>query len=206
MTTTSGQPEYHTYGADWRHPTSNPWAQEAIAARGYSDFDPAQPEPDEAAPEPVELVAGANRSPRRTAAVTLAVLADAGMDVADIDDLSIDGLTDTMREDLTEDEAENALAALDRALAGYRELKAPVAPHGESDGAYKVREGNWRERIGQGRLPRRRTHLPPSQMPDVRRLKRLQKRVDAGEFSSIQEAQSSIQRRQMRPRKPKATP
>jgi hypothetical protein len=198
MTTTVGQPEHRTYGDDWRHPTANPWAQEAVAARGYSDFEPAQPEPDEDG-EPVEptrtLPAGGNRSPR-TVDLVRSVIADAqGIDLADLDeDIDVPTAYDIMANDLTEADARAALDALDRALADPR-MREARAPRGESDGAYVAREGNWRERHN---LPRRRKSVPPSRTPEARRVAHIAKKA-ARLGISVVEAERVTPRR--RPRK-----
>jgi hypothetical protein len=173
MTTTVGQPEHRAFGEDWRHPTANPWALEAVAARGYTDLDMVESvAPDE---EPENVSPAGGRRSLRTIAAARAAIADAlGIDVTELDEsLDIDELTDILIHDLTDPQA--AFDALDRALDEPRRAGEPKATPGESDGAYRVREGNWRVRTG---LPRKRKSVPPSRMPEARRARHIAKKAD----------------------------
>lgn len=197
MTTTRGMPEpSHQYGPDWNHPVLNPWAQEAIRTRGYSDFD----EPETATDTEPVAVAGDDpafdtMTRRRVSADAIrGVIADAmGVDVADLDeDMTFDALTDVITHDLADPQA--ALDALDRTLAHPEEPKA--AP-GQSDLAYVVREGNWRERTG---LPRRRTSSPPSRTPEARRARHIANKAERLGIS-VADAERMTRRRQTQSRR-----
>lgn len=206
MPTTTGMPEQSSrYGEDWRHATNNPWAQEAIAARGYSDFDAVAVTDDEGEPAEPSPRAGSNRSKRTVAAVRAAIADAMGIGVADLDDegISLDGLTDIIHNDLTDPQA--ALDALDDALAYPTAPDAPQAAKGESEGGYVVREGNWRERHN---MPRHRKTTPPSRTTVGRRASHIAAKAERLGIS-IAEAEAMTPRRKsagkkrpFKPRKP----
>jgi hypothetical protein len=203
MTTTVGQPERSQWATDdWSDPVRNPWAQEAIAQRGYDDFDttaaysPEDAERDILAHRSARL-AGDNRA-KRTPAAVLSAIADAtGQNVADLDEnIGLDDAMAVIDHDLADPQA--ALAALDRALA-YPEQDHSKAAPGESDGTYKAREGNWRERHN---MPRRRKSVPPSRTPEARRARTVAAAAERLGISPA-EAERLTQRRPRKAHDPK---
>jgi hypothetical protein len=166
-------------------------AMEAAVARGEDS----ESEPDEPF-EPVEPPAGGRRS-RHSEALALAAIADAmgtSVDELDVEVHGLDEAIDVIRYDL--DDPKTALQALDAALERQRHERA--AP-GESDLAYRVREGNWRE---QHNMPRKRKSVPPSRTPEARRLRHLQGLVDAGKFPDLATADAMTPRKGANRRRP----
>jgi len=189
MTTTTGMPERSRWSTD---DLRNAFAADAVAARGYLHFaDEADPEPEpdyyNASADPNYVPPGSRRSPR-SQATAMAAIADAmGVDVEELDGITLDDM-DGVFSELT-DHPQDAFAALDEALSRRDFEKANP---GQSDGAYKVRAGNWRERNG---LPRTPKHLPPSRTPEARRRRHLQTLVDAGTYPDLATAERLVARK-----------
>jgi hypothetical protein len=194
MPTTTGQPERsRQWGTDdWSHPVANPWSLEAVAQRGYTDWEEPEDAP-EAAGSADSRSDGPRRSSRSLDAARAAVADAMGVDESELDDLGLDDLHDIITYDLAE--PHSALDALDRALANpLRAEDRVVAAPGDSDRAYVVREGNWRERNG---MPRKRTSVPPSRTPEARRERNIREKAKRLGIS-FDEAEQTTQRRQRR--------
>jgi hypothetical protein len=184
------RPQWAT--SNWRDPVNNPWAQEAIAQRGYDDYTgeariAVEPEPEDAEHD-------LPRPRHRTMAAVRAAVADAtGVDASELRRLTVDDLTATITHDL--DDPAAVLDAIDAALDDPSD--EPKAAPGESDGAYRVREGNWRQRHN---MPRKRSKVPPSHTREGRRARHIARK--AAEWGvSIADAELRIPRRQSPKRK-----
>jgi hypothetical protein len=193
------------------------WRGNAVAEWGFLEAQATRPDLQPDAPvlagtgedEPSQAIPGRRRSGATAARVRLAIADAMGVDVDDVptDGTDMDEVADVINHDLTDPQA--AWAALDVALsAGRYERPATeeevrqaertieridrfVAKAGESDGAYRVREGNWREQHG---VPRKRKHQPPNRSPERRRLERI--RAKARRLGiSVEEAEALSKRR-----------
>jgi hypothetical protein len=179
--------------SDWNDPWQAPWTLDALRTRGYDTYgvfdepDTGYPSASEDEPEPVVRRRSAHSLERAMGAIADAM----GVDVADLDD-DIDLDTALLIIDNDLDDPQSARDALDSALERRRDEKARP---GQSDGAYIVKEGNWRQRMTNGRLPRIRKHLPPSRTPEARRRRHLQGLVDAGKYRDLATAERMTQRR-----------
>jgi hypothetical protein len=156
MPETRGMPEPSRWRTeDWTHPTQNPWAVQAVAERGYLNFPGDLDEP--AGAEEPYVETKPRRAGRAEGAARVAIADAMGLD---IDDEELDDITLSDLPELVENPQE-VWDALDSVLGPPRAPEAPKARPGESDGVYKVRIGNWRERHG---LPRLLKHPPPCQV------------------------------------------
>jgi hypothetical protein len=120
-----------------------------------------------------------------------------GVDADELADLGIDDLTEIVSNDLTEPEA--AMDAIEAAIEAGRIVRVELkAGPGESDGAYVLHEGNWRERHG---LSRKRKSVPPSRTPEARRARHIAARASRLGIS-IADAERVTRRRLSARRKP----
>lgn len=179
-------------------------------------------QPDDA--EPVAPVVAGQRRSRRTAEKIRAVIAEAtGQEPEDLDldPTDMDAVGAVIENDLTD--PQSAWQALDATLSnqrltqGHSDPDEPAATAeevreaqrivvqamrltsrvkaGESDGAWRVRDGNWREQNG---LPRKKKKPSPNRSPERRRLERM--RAKARQLGiSVEEADA------MTPRDPRVS-
>lgn len=196
MPMTRGMPEPSRFGLHFADDIRRAFVEDAIRARGfviYAGEDDVPPEPEPEPPEPRVRVS-------RTSEAARSVIADAmGVGPDELADLDIEDMTAVLDNDLSDPEA--AMDALDAALDGRRRSPEDAkAGPGQSDGAYKVREGNWRERIG---LPRKRKTVPPSRTREGRRAAHIRAKAERLGISYA-DAERLTQRRQAARRRPAA--
>jgi hypothetical protein len=79
--------------------------------------------------------------------------------VTELDDVTLDDAMATIDHDLTDPRSADGTRSSARCSKAPAVTTTPKAQPGESTQAYKVREGNWRERHG---MPRKRKSVPPS--------------------------------------------
>jgi hypothetical protein len=188
MTTTTGQPERtHWSTEDWSHRTRNPWAVEAIRARGRDDYgmgiveESDEPEPDPFThSEELERELGDRSLSPETQAARLEAIRDSLGDPEWTPDVV--GTPQPPQPD------ERAYAAMD-APSGR---SADPEPPSEGSRAYVVREGDWRERKG---LPRKRKSVPPSRTREGRRAAHIRAKAERLGISYA-DAERETQRRE----------
>lgn len=194
MVTTVGPERTRWQGEDWHHPIDNPFAQEAIAARGYTDWDLApEPEPEivpAERPYPVGLTAA--QVATRNAAVQDA-MGDEPFDAARLDAEQDHEYAERLQQRAEPSEARR------RTEAAFAYADAMVAAPEASSRGYVVRDGDWRERIG---LPRKRKTMPSSRTPEGRRKAHIRDKAERLGIS-FAEADRMTQHRQPK-RKPAA--